>query len=263
VRYFLKFGGATLQQAEAGLATPPPGVQAGKLILVGTDNAGALQSLRTLNRGRSYLPLLGRRILPEALFTFESVFETLPGDGTDLFFDRDGQLLDVDLFEAENWRRFGWSVFDPEVRRRLDRRAHEELFADEDARLVYLSGVLDRARRLHRLLARDVRGFGRSRYYLIQNAYRPTGRRAMLTRDLQGEWQTRFASDEAVRREPYLYSLAAVPGDGYATQESQIGMSPQELAALARPPVYVPEKHRDIIRHPATQRWILEFLAEP
>jgi hypothetical protein len=45
--------------------------------------------------------------------------------------------------------------------------------------------------------------------------------------------------------------------------ESQHWISPREHAALARSPVYVPARHREIIRHPATQRWILEFLAEP
>jgi hypothetical protein len=263
VRYFLKFGDASLEQAEAGLARPPKRVRAGKLILVGTDNGGALDSLRTLNRGRTYLPLLGRRILPETIFTFESVFETLPAYGTDRFFDGDGQALDVDLFDAESWRRYGWSVFDPEVRRRLDKRSREDLFGDEAARLGYLAGVLDRTRRIHALLARDVENPGDTRYYLVQNAYRPTGHRVMLTQDEKGEWNTVFSSDRPVSKNPYLYSLATVPGDGYATQESQTWISPQERAAMARPPVYVQAKHRDIIRHPATQRWILEFLAEP
>jgi len=263
VRYFLKYGGAPLEEAEAGRAGPPERVRPGKLILVGTDNGGALDSLRTLNRGRTYLPLLGRRILPETVFTFESVFETLPADGAGRFFDDEGRGLEVDLFDAESWRSYGWSVFDPEVRRRLEKRTREDLFGDEEARLRYLDGVLDRTRRIHALLGRDVAGYGGARYYLVQNAYRPTGHRAMLTRDERGDWQTRFSSDKAVRKDPYLLSLAAVPGDGYATQESQLRLSPQERDALARPPVYVAEKHRDIIRHPATQRWILEFLAEP
>jgi hypothetical protein len=263
VRYFLKFGGASLEEAEAGLADPPERVRAGKLILVGTDNGGALDSLRTLNRGRTYLPLLGRRILPEAVFTFESVFETLPANGADRFFDAAGESLEIDLFDAENWRRYGWSVFAPKVRHRLDRREREDLFGDEAARMRYLAGVLDRTRRIHALLARDVEDFGKPRYYLVQNAYRPTGARAMLTQDAQDEWKTHFSEDKAVRTDPYLLSLAAVPGDGYATQESQTRMSPQERAAVARPPVYVSERHREIIRHPATQRWILEFLAEP
>lgn len=263
VRYFLKYGGATLEDAEAGLARPPQHVRAAKLILIGADNGGALDSLRTLNRGRTYLPLLGRRILPEVVFTFESVFETLPAYGPDWFFDGSGRSLDVDLFDAESWRRYGWSVFDPAVRRRLDRRARADLFGDEEARARLLARSLDRTRRIQLLLHSDVPGFERVRYYFVQNAYRPTAQRAMLTRAAGGGWETRFDDDKAVREHPYLFSLATTAGDGYATLDSQAWISPQERAALARPPVYVAERHRELIRHPATQRWILEFLAEP
>lgn len=263
VRYFLKYGGASLDDAESGAAVPPARIRADKVILIGTDNGGALGTLDTLHNGRSYLPLLGRKFHPETMFSFESLFETLPLYRDDLFFDEEGRPLAVSLHDAESWQRYGWSVFAAKTARRIDRSGRADLFGVEADRVRYLQGALDRSRRLYALLMRDVEGFGRPRYYYLQNAYLPTGERAMLKRTSDGEWKIVFATEAELKRDPYLLTVAAAPGDGYASLDSQMRVSPQEQAALARPPVYIPAGHRDIIRRPATHRWILEILAEP
>ena len=104
--------------------------------------------------------LRGRTFLPETLFTFESLFETLPAYRDDLFFDEEGKPLDIPVFEAESWQRYGWSVFDPETQLRVRKRERTELFGEEEDRVRYLRRVLDRALLIHRLLMRDVEGFG-------------------------------------------------------------------------------------------------------
>ena len=64
----------------------------------------ALDTLRTLNRGRSYLPVIGRKIRPETMFGFDSLFETLPGYRPDLFFDEQGELVEILLEEGADGR---------------------------------------------------------------------------------------------------------------------------------------------------------------
>ena len=78
----------------------------------------------------------------------------------------------------------------------------------------------------------------------------------------EDEWKTYFENDEVVRRNPYLLSLAASPGDGHATVESQNWLSPLEAEALAHPPLYVEGTHFGIMLNPATMRRVLQFLAE-
>jgi hypothetical protein len=208
------------------------------------------------------VPLIGRKFRPETMFTFDALFETLPGYRADLFFDEGGRQLDVDLFDAASWRTYGWSVFGARTARRLEERERADLFADAATRLRRLEKILDRARRTHDLLRRDVEEFGDTRYYSIQNPYRPTGQRALLTRTSKGRWRTRFAGEAALKRDPRLEDLATADGDGYATVESQLWLSPQETAALAGPPLHVRARHREIIRHLETQLRILDILAE-
>jgi len=261
-RYLAKHGGAPLEQAESGDAAPPADLEIRKLVLIGSSNGGGLRILREVDRGRSYLPVIGREMSPEALFTLPALYQDLPVYRTGFFLDEDGRELDVDLFDAASWRRYGWSVFGEKVRRRLDRSGRPDLFGTEEDRLAFLQATLDRARRIHHLLHRDVPGFGVGSYYLVQNVYTPTPERAVLLRGDDGTWQTLFTGDEELRRRPYLQALASAPGDGHATFRSQRWLSRQELALIAREPLHVEGPHFELLWDPATLRGLVEFLAD-
>lgn len=259
-RYFVKYGGARLEHAETGRALPPSQVQVEKLILVGSANGGALRTLADLNRGRRYVPWIGRRFRPETLFTFPSLIEALPLLDDATLMNERGDSLDVTLAEPAAWERFGWSVFDPRVSRRIARSARDDLFGDTDTRRRHLTAALDRAVRLQELLARDVAGFGSTRYYAMQSAFEPTAERLLLRRR-RGRWVLGWPEQRVVRRDPYLLARAVAPGDRHATLSSQRRLSPQELAAL-EPTFYVQAVHRKIILHPAVHHRLLEILAE-
>jgi hypothetical protein len=261
-RYFVKYGAATLEEAEAGSVSHPEGVEVDQVILVGTSNGGSLRILHEMNQGRRYVPVVGRRIRPETLFTYPAMYEGLPVYEDRLFFDASGALLDLDLFDAANWERYGWSLYSPEAQQKVSRSNRPDLFGDAEARRLFLQRMLDRAARLHRLLQADPEGFESPRYYFVQNAYASTPERALLVRK-QDRWRTYFVDDRAVRRDPYLLALAGSPGDGHATLRSQGWLSPKEREALALPPVYVEGTHFGIILEPAAQRRILEYLLEP
>ena len=260
-RYFLKYGAASLEEAEAGSASRPSTIRVGKMIMVGTANGGALGILEEMNRGRSYSAVIGRKLRPETLFTIRSLFEALPSYRDDLFFDAEGRPVEVDLYDPESWEHYGWSVYAPKVAKRLEKGRRAERYGNEKQRTAYLAEALNRARRLHHLLMQDVEGFGRTRYYSIQNVYEPTLERALLIQQ-DGVWRTELDLKKIAKRDGYLSTLAAAPGDKHATLDSQNWLSPQELAAVVRPPVFVPAGHRKIVLHPAAHRWILEFLLE-
>ena len=260
-RYMMKYGAASLDDAEAGRAGPPAGIHVEKLLLIGTANGGSTNGFRTMLQGRSYAPVVGKKFTPEVIFSFEAAFETLPAYRQDLFFDEDGQPLNVDLFDPVNWERYGWSIYERRSAKRLRKRGRVDLFGTPEQQRDHLERSLQRARRLHALLVRDVPGFPETRYYTVQNAYRETPDRVMLVRDGAGEWDTLFYPHRRVRR-PRLFSLASSPGDGHATVLSQQWLSPQERDALAAEPLYVPVYHRRIVHHETTHREILKYLLE-
>jgi len=259
-RYVAKYGGAGLEEAENG-AVAPKHIHIDKIILLGTTSGGALRILHELHRGRRYVGSVGRRMQPETLFSFHSLFESLPVYMNDLFVDRDGEPLAVDLYDADNWERYGWSIWSEESRRRIHNKGRSDLFGDVELRRSYLRRHLELAKRLHRLLERDPPGFESPRLYSVQAAFEPTAERAMLVEGADG-WETVFPEDARVQDDPYLLSLMVAPGDGHATLESQNWMSPREQAAFGHSPIYVEGRHFEFILNPATERHVLQFLRD-
>jgi hypothetical protein len=260
-RYLAKYGGASLVEAEAGRSERPTSIDVDKLILVGSSNGGSLRILRELDRGRSYVSLVGRKWQPETLFTFRSLFQDLPSYRTDLFLDEQGEVMAVDLYDGAAWQTFGWSVFAKSTARRLTDRSRADLFGNENDRLGYLQQTLDAARRFQQVLATDSRGFGKPDYHLIQNRDIETPERAVLV-EKKGEWKTLFTGDPWLEKRPHLKKLATTPGDGHAGIESQLYLSPQERERMVGEPYQVEGGHFDLILNPATLEHLLEILVD-
>ena len=167
-RFFAKYGGTSLAEVEAGRGRPPDGIDVTTMVLVGSSNGGSLRILRELDRGRRYIPLVGRMSQPRALFTFPSLFEDLPAYRRDLFVDGEGEPLDVDLYDA---RLVGLLRL---VGLRRGRRAVASLALmfragfGTDAALILddLRATLDRAQRFQRVLNADVGWSRPPRYHL-------------------------------------------------------------------------------------------------
>ena len=264
-RWLAKYGGATLEAAEAGAPGPPASVDVTDLVLIGSSNGGSLRILREMHRGRKYLPL-GRKLQPEVLFSFRSLFQDLPAYRTEYFVDGDGHPLDLDLYDAETWREYGWSVFQSRVRRRLARTARPEAIGTEEERFAYLARQLDRARRFQRLLKMDAPGFGGTRYHSIQGVENPTPDRALVEPETgkrterNGGWRLLFPGDKELKHRPAVASLLAVPGDQHATVASQSWLSTQEIEALAGEPLYASGGHFELLLDPRTAERLLEIL---
>jgi len=258
-RYLAKYGGASLEEAEAGLGRLPAGVSIEKIIFIGTANGGSLRILREMNRGRRYVAPFGRILRPETLFTFPSLYQELPSYRSQCFLDEEGQEFDVDLFDPTAWERYGWSIYGEKARRRLE-NAPTALFGTSEERRQLLEHNLALSRRFHSLLHSDAPGFGSPRYYMIQNVFEKTPDRAVLVRE-KGQWKTYFTGDRRLKK-GYLFSVTAAPGDGHAARQSQLWLSPQEQNALAAEPHTVPDTHFEMILEASAKRRLLEFLAD-
>lgn len=218
----------------------PRGVAIRKLVLVGASNGGSLRILRELDRGRRYVPLVGRFMGPEVVFTFPSLFQDLPIYRQDLFLDEQGRPMDVDLWDPGSWDRYDWSV-----------QGREEELARR----------LAEAKRFQEMLHADSPRFGSTRVYVVGSTDQPTPDRAVLVRN-GGEWKTFFTGDGWLSRRPVLEALATAEGDEHATTVSQDWLSPQEKAALALPPCRVDGGHFEALLTVEAGRFILEALSQ-
>lgn len=263
-RWLAKYGGGTLEEAEGGTAAPPATLDVRRVVLVGSSSGGSLRILRELHRGRRYVPL-GRHLRPEVLFTYRSLYQDLPAYRSEYFVNGNGETIPVDLYDPEAWRRYGWSVFDPDVRRRVERSGRTDLLGTEEERFAYLTRRLDRAGRFQRLLRADAPGFGGTRYSSIQGTQTPTPDRAVLEPKPSGKggWRLLFAGDGPLERRPRLRERVVSPGDEHATVASQEWLSPQESAVLTGDPLHAEGGHFELLLDDATERRLLEILAEP
>jgi hypothetical protein len=259
-RYYTKYGGLTLDEAERGESVKT-GVDVIKLGLLGSSNGGSLRVLRELNRGRKYIKGVGRVFSQEVLFTFIALFQDLPTYTDDLFVDERGRELAVDLFDVENWVKYGWSIYGEGPRSRLSKSHREDLFGTRQERYDYLDRLLSRAKRFHRLLRSDSPDFGSTRVYLVENGNNPTPERAVLLRS-KDSWETLFPGDRELKGLSIPETRLSSPGDGHATVESQRCLSPQEIARLVREPVDVEGWHFEMILAPETQNEILRIVAD-
>jgi hypothetical protein len=259
-RYLAKYGGVPLDEAVAGQGSLPPTLAIRRLVLVGSSNGGSLRILRELDRGRRYAPLVGRRMRPEVVFTYPSLFQDLPIYRTDLFLDAAGKPLDIDLFDPESWHRYGWSIYNQAAAGRLREGGAARFLGSVEERDAYLRRTLAAARRFQEILREDAPGFRAPRIYVVGSADQPTPDRAVLIRKGEG-WQMFFTGDPFLRRHPVLRALATAEGDEHATLASQDWLSPQEQAALALPPRRVRGGHFEALLTDETKRFLLEALA--
>jgi pimeloyl-ACP methyl ester carboxylesterase len=244
-RYYAMYGDRDALQA--GSDGPRPdwsGAQhLEKLVMLGTPNAGLMDALRTLLRGysvvetnRPHIPLLNR-LDREVVFTTPAVYQLLPHRGQARFLDAELQPLEVDLFDSETWRRFGWSVaFDRGFREREQRsllkRRGEQGAAEANRRAAereqFLRAALARAEAFHRALNAASAPPETLRFYLFGGDCEPTLDAAMIA-TIKGERRTLFSSGGAPggrRARRRAFEAMFAPGDGRVTRRSLFGLRP-------------------------------------
>jgi pimeloyl-ACP methyl ester carboxylesterase len=145
-RYFLRYGRADVLDGNEFPVTMAGAAEVRRVVLLGTPNLGSVETIRSWIRGN---PVGLGHIPPEVLATFPAGYQLFPHAIHDWLVTVDGEPLQRDQFDVRIWRRFQWSIFDPEVRRRV--RAQFEDPEDAEAHLRMLEAFferhLERARR--------------------------------------------------------------------------------------------------------------------
>ncbi len=193
-----------------------------RVVLLGTPNLG---SSKTLNLFITGLDIGINHIGTETLASMPSLFQLFPHAVTNWIVSLDGEMLERDLFDVEIWRRFEWSIFNPEVRKRLRAKFTDETKAQAHLQSFerYFEHQLERARRFVWALSievpdkhPDIIAFG--------GACNLTPAR-ILVEEINGVSMVRISPDdienpvEGIDYDALLYE----PGDGSVTKASLLG----------------------------------------
>ncbi|MFN2529709.1 MAG: esterase/lipase family protein [Pyrinomonadaceae bacterium] len=123
-----------------------------KIVMIGVPNEGSADAFSTLLDGysiteglRRRIPLLNKLGAEDAIRT-PSVFQLLPHETAVRFLDENLRPLKIDLYDAGEWKKYGWSIINvDEFRNKYDAAGQNKL---DD----YLAAQLARARQFHRAL---------------------------------------------------------------------------------------------------------------
>jgi pimeloyl-ACP methyl ester carboxylesterase len=129
-----------------------------KIVMIGVPNEGSADAFATLVEGYSITEGLRRRVpllnklTAEDSISSPALFQLLPHASAVRFLDENLKPVQVDLYEPEVWKHYGWSpISNPDFRRRYSARG-----GGEGARLqsldAYFVAVLKRALRFHQTL---------------------------------------------------------------------------------------------------------------
>ena len=190
-----------------------------KVILLGTPNFGAISTVNALHNGEK----VGfKRIPPETLASFPSVYQLLPHALNNWLLDIDGKRLDRDVFDIEFWRSIKLSIFSPERRKHLSSIKHNDKNLNSFATLEkFMQKQLERARRFTWSLTVPLPETKVSHIVFGGNC-ELTPARALLEEDGPENFSMRFSPSEIKRPIDNINydQLLLEPGDGRVTKAS-------------------------------------------
>ena len=237
-----------------------------KLILLGPPNLGSMPVFKYLHDG------LDLRILnypPYILFTMPSIYQLLPFREVSSFIDKDGNIMNVDLYDIKNWKKFGWSMYSKKMQSLTQSRYKskfggswkEEFEKFEKTRDRFIAAALERADLFQKSLNFRLKKEGMCETILFGSDTEWTLNRAMLVPGKNGEWRTIFW-------QPHMRKEMFMPGDTIITRDSLLGIADSEMAGKgwADSPVhisfvlFVTQRHENIHKDPTFQNNLLHVL---
>ncbi|MDD9892410.1 MAG: hypothetical protein OXT49_02710, partial [Gammaproteobacteria bacterium] len=146
IRYFLRYGTEDVLNDNRLQPTQAGADKANRVILLGSPNLGSLASFEELVKGYK---LIFSRVPTEVLVTMPAIYQLLPHPINHWLIDIKGEKLDEDLFDIATWKKYQWSIFDPDVRKRISKEAETKEAAEKQLALLeaYMHKHLERARR--------------------------------------------------------------------------------------------------------------------
>ena len=266
-RYYVRYGGKdVLGQAPDFKVTFGGAKNIKKLILIGVPNLGSMPVFRFVHEG---MDLRVVRYPPYAMFTMPSVYQLLPFGNVKSFVDKDGGLMDVSIYDIENWKKFGWSMYSQKMlkitesryRSKFKETWEREFGKFEAKRDRFVEAALARAALFQQALNFRSKKKSPCDVVLFGGDTEWTVNRAILKKDKHGRWQTSF-------RGPHMRDKILAPGDNMITRESLLGTpvagitrrgwkdSPMDISFA----LFVTRKHENIHKDPTFQDNLLHIL---
>jgi hypothetical protein len=178
LRYYLRYGNADLpEDGSLPELTWAGAANIERAILVATPNAGTLESLVQLLKGRDYGPLV--HYSPALLGTFPSGYQMLPRGRHGMVL-ANGEPLG-DLFDPDLWQRMQWGLAAPEAEEMLSWLLPNEKDPSERRRIAldHQRKALERAGRFTAALDRPAETPAGTDLYLVAGDAIPTPRQAV------------------------------------------------------------------------------------
>ena len=236
-RYAAMYGDTDLPEGDGPIQPTWAGAaHVSKIVMIGVPNEGSTDAFATLLEGYSVTEGLRRRVpllnklTAEDVVTTPSVFQLMPHRNAIKFLDENLQTIEIDLYDVEVWKRYGWSVIysSPDFRRRHVQAAGTNGSGDElDA---YLAATLKRARRFQQALDSVENTNSPVVLLAIGGDCEETLNSPVILRDeKQNRWITltrpreyRTSSGQKISRKQATAAMY-VPGDGRVTRSSLLG----------------------------------------
>jgi hypothetical protein len=169
------------------------------------------------------------------------VFQLLPHKGSARFLDEQLKPISLDLYNAETWKQYGWSLINNSDFR--ERYAREHSGAESLMTLDgYLVAVLQRANRFHEALNSVPAGEPPVTLFAIGGDCEETLDAPVLIRDTKNKrWTTLIrprdyttSTGRRIKKREATEAMYA-PGDGRVTRRSLLGESLQDGSTAGRP----------------------------
>jgi pimeloyl-ACP methyl ester carboxylesterase len=264
VRYFARFGREDVLDREHPAPTFSGARKIRKAVYVATPNLGAISGLEAAIEGVGVG--LGT-IPPEVEATWPATYELLPRGDSDWIVDAQGQSIDPDLFDVNTWKKYGWSVFDPRIRKRILRQFKDRTSGERYITTLegFVARSLVRAGRFLRAIALPLPG-GDNEEAVFGGDCVPTQARCLLEW-VGGQERVRLKPEEVSRRSRDLHyrALMLEPGDGTVTKRSTLGRALAVPTSTAPSPTnarafFLCQRHDDLPGNITLRDNLLEIL---
>ncbi len=216
-----------------------------KVFMFGVPNEGAMSTLQVFNEGYSVGGFEIDSIPKDVVITSPAVFQLLPHQATARFYDENLEPLQIDLFDPETWKKYGWSAYtDVNFRNKFSgqmlavskngkKSEYAEMTLDELDR--YFAAVLARAKAFHDALDADTTVPASLGFFAFGGDCDLTLDGAVVYKDAKtGVWKTLFypksfrnSDGEKVSKDAVRRKILA-PGDGRVTRRSLLAETVSE-----------------------------------
>lgn len=272
-RYAAMYGDADLPAGKA-LPTWAGAKDIDKVVLLGVPNEGSVLSFGAILGGftvggvRIDLPFV-QDTSKFTVFTIPSAYELMPAPGTLKAFDENLKPIDLDLYDAKTWAKYGWNPIDDDK--------FPDMFSLAERRVAqpYFEAMLARAKSLHQALAAADGKPAAVKFLTVGSDCKPAPDAVVIYRDqVTSKWKTIFrpkgftradgqrVSDEDVRK------VMMATGDGVVTQRSsetttQSGLMKVRSVLDAQPGKYFCDDHNHLAADDEIQDHIIQLLRGP